>query len=89
MKKMVLGKFPPGEFPPEKFPPIKLPLENSLPHRKIATQKILTWNIPIHFINCLSSLNTLFWLQHFQNIKLQNRLLSNSNDNSNNNEKKN
>ena len=27
---------------------------------KISTQKILTWNIPTHFINCLSSLNTSF-----------------------------
>ena len=26
--------------------------------RKIRTQKIPTWNIPTHFIKCLSSLNT-------------------------------
>ena len=88
MKKMVLGIFPPGEFPPKKFPPIKLPLENS--PRKVTTQEILTWIIPTHLINCLSSLSTLFW-QIFTNVKtsallkhrLQNSLLSNINDNDN------
>ena len=29
-----------------------------IPPRKIRTQKIPTWNIPPHFIKCLSSLNT-------------------------------
>ena len=49
---MVLGKFPTGKLPPGKLPPIKLP------PRKITSHKILTWNIPTHLINCLSSLNT-------------------------------
>ena len=67
---MVLGKFLPGELPPEKFPFINPPPihQSPLPSlpplppppRKIASQKILTWNIPTHFINCLSSLNTSF-----------------------------
>ena len=60
---MVLGKFPPGEILPEnshpsKFTPTKQPPGTS--PRQIATQKILTWNIPNHFINCLSSLNISF-----------------------------
>ena len=59
-------KIPPGEFPPEKFSPIKLSLGN--PTRKITIQKILTWIIPTHFINCLSSLNPSFWLM-FTNVK--------------------
>ena len=43
MKKVVL------EIPPEKFQLIKLPRSKTSP-RKIATQKILTWNITTHFI---------------------------------------
>ena len=36
---------------------VELPLENFLPEN--STLKILTWNIPTHFFNYLSSLNTL------------------------------
>ena len=38
------------------------------PPGEIANQKILAWNIPTRFINCLSSLNTSFW-QIFTNAK--------------------
>ena len=71
--------FPTGEFPSEKFPPINFPLEN-FPW-KITTYKIHTFNIPTHFINCLSSLHTSFR-------RIFTGLLSNMNDNGNNNEKK-
>ena len=68
-----------------------------IPPLKSATQKILFWNIATHFIDCLPSLNTSFW-HMFTNVKtsllkqvtiLQYSLLSNINDNNNNNEKKN
>ena len=71
--------FPTGEFPSEKFPPINFPLQN-FPW-KITTYKIHTFNIPTHFINCLSSLHTSFR-------RIFAGLLSNMNDNGNNNEKK-
>ena len=54
---MFPGKSARGEFSPKKFPPIKL-LAGKFHPQKTATEKILTWNIPTHFINCLSSLNT-------------------------------
>ena len=69
-----------------------------IPPLKCATQKILIWNITTHFINCLPSINASFW-HMFTNVKtsallkqvtiLRYSLLSNINDNDNNNEKKN
>ena len=41
-------KYPPRKLPPRKFPPITLPPAKS------------ARNIPTHFIDCLSSLNTSF-----------------------------
>ena len=52
------SEIPQGKLPPGKFPLIKLPSPLENPHRRILTQKIPTWNIPTHFINCLSSLFT-------------------------------
>ena len=49
---MVLGKIPLGKFLPQKFPPI-----NFFPGK--SPRKISTWNIPSHFINCLSSFKEL------------------------------
>ena len=68
----------------------KMILGKLLSVQKIATKKILTWNVFTQFINCLSLPNTSFW-QIFTNVKTlekENSLLSNINDNSNNNEKK-
>ena len=68
----------------------KMVLGKLLSVQKIATKKILTWNVFTQFINCLSLPNTSFW-QIFTNVKTlekENSLLSNINDNSNNNEKK-
>ena len=51
----------PRKFPPIKLPPRKFLPENSHPenfHGNIPTKKISTGNIPTHFINYLSSLNT-------------------------------
>ena len=53
------NSFPRGNSHPKNSHPSNTPLENS--HlQKIGTQKILTWIITTHFINCLSSLKTLF-----------------------------
>ena len=57
---------PRGNSHPKNSHPSKSTLE-TFPH-KIAAKKILTWNIPTHFIICLSSLNTSFW-QIFTNVK--------------------
>ena len=50
----------------------RVPTREIPPHEttswKIATRKILTWNIPTNFINCLSSFNPSFG-QTFTNVK--------------------
>ena len=53
-------KIPPGGIPTEKISTHQTPPWKAPPPRKIATQKILAWNISTHFPHFLSSLNTLF-----------------------------
>ena len=55
--KTLLKGVPTREIPTHQTPPWK-----------VATRKILTWNIPTHFINCLSSLNPSFG-QTYTNVK--------------------
>ena len=51
LKYFDLGKLLPGKFPSTKFPPIKLHSGDFPPTpRKIAMQKIPTWNIPTHIL---------------------------------------
>ena len=57
-------KVPPGKFLSRKFPPIKIPTGTPPSPRKFPIR-----NIPTHFINCLSSLNTSFW-QLLTNVKI-------------------
>ena len=65
-RRCIYENSPRGDSHSRNSRPLNTPLEN--PTQKIASQKILTWNIPTHFINCISSLNPSFW-QMFTNVK--------------------
>ena len=54
---MVLGKSPGGYSHRKNSHSSNSPLETNHSPRKIATQKILAWNIPTHFVNCLSTIS--------------------------------
>ena len=83
-RKISPGKIPNHQAPPWKIPPGKSPLEN--PPWKIPNQKISIRNIPNHFINCLSLLNTSsineggVYTSSLEEKLLQNRYLQNSLD---------
>ena len=49
-------KIPPGKIPTRKIPTHQTPSWKIPSPRKIRSQKNPIWNIPTHFISCLSSL---------------------------------